>query len=327
MKQVKKSVFNMYSSMLASTLKNISRKLGPKVNALHHIGHFIAKSPEVSSSIGLEVSIYTEEHYWARNGRNVIFPESISVIENLMRAKYEIDDTEGFTLPFLSFAVAMPAGVTSNGYRVPGFLASLSPTEHAEEKLHPFIESINLDRSMYQAVNRVAGRVLVVQYKNPTDGSHGKMGVEEKDLPRLLRCRTVAEYSAEMREYTGLLASNTVSTEEDMAIQFYALKLVAAIGVYNMATDGKRLIDGFPGASIPKLMGHDGSSGLRLSTLQNVAQATKGSPESHYRTWHFRHLRAPCYYRGQYADVPQGSRYVFVSDAVVGQTIDPSTVH
>jgi hypothetical protein len=325
MTQAKKPVYAMYQMMLSETLRKIKKDF-PKANPRHQFGIFFGKNPELASQLGLAFFIFVEENFWEINGRHVIFPDSPAVIDNLMRARYEIDNTNGLTLPFESFVTAMPTCYVSNGHRIPSFLTSFSMTENFEGKLGPFLDSLKVGRETFDLRNnRLEDRLVVVQYKTPSSGLHSRVCVKERSLPSIMRCKTAAEYQSRVLPYTGSLDNGNEDTLENAEIQFFALKFVAAMAIYNAATGGSKLLDGFPGEVMPKLLGHDGSAGMRLSTLHNLASA-KNSPDTHYRSWHFRNLKSEKYYKGEHASTPQGSRYVFVSDTVVGKPVAPSTM-
>jgi hypothetical protein len=322
MSQTKKSTYDMYTTMLAKTEKVIRSKMVPKVNTKHQLGHALRENPWMRQT--LEFSIYLEEYLWERDGRQVIFPESAAVVDNLMRASFDLDSCDGFSLPFRSMVVAMPAGYVHNGLKIPSFLATFARNNTPDEKLHPFLDAVKESHSDYRIDGNASERVLVIQYRDNTD-SWAKVSIVDTDLPRILKCKDAATFSKELGMYKGIKRGFSEYTDQDREIHFFALKLVASMGVYCLATGGKRLLDGFPGATMPKLMGHDGSTGMRLSTLQSVVR-TKESPEAHYRAWHFRQLRDDRFYRGEHAHAPKGSRYVFVSDAMIGQKVDPSTM-
>lgn len=324
MSQAKKSVYDLYSTMLSKSEKLIAKNFGPRVNSRHKLGQTLSENPWMRPT--LEVSIYIEDYFWEFNGKHVIFPESADVIDNLMKAKFEVESSEGFALPFKSLVVAMPTGYRNNGVLVPSFLASYARNDRAEEKLFPFLDALREPHSdfVFEASDP-STNVLVVQYRDAL-GAWAKVSITDRDMPRILKCRNAEELSQEIGLYERVLDGAIDCTPEDRKIQFFALKLVASMGVYCLSTGGKRLKDGFPGTLMPKLMGHDGSGGMRLSTLQNAAKADKESPESHYRTWHFRQLRDARFYKGEYQSMTPGSRYVFVSDAVVGQAVEPSTM-
>lgn len=326
MSQSKKPVYDMYVTLLGKTERMLKKSFGPKVNVRHHIGKTLNETPWLRQS--LDFSIYLEDYLWEQTGRQVVFPESAAVIDNLMKARFDIDSCDGFILPFKSMIVAMPAGYrNSDGLEIPSFLASFALNDTPDEKLYPFVDSLGEPRTDYKFIaSDPSTRIMVIQYRDKSKNEWGKVSVADRDLPRILKCKNAAEFAADVGDYKGLRRGFADITPEDNEIQFFALKLAASIAVYNMATEGSRLKDGFPGTSMPKLMGHDGSDKIHLSTLQNAHKGPREQSNEHYRTWFFRQLRAPRYYQGEHAHKAPGSRYVFVSDAVVGQAVEASTL-
>lgn len=108
--------------------------------------------------------------------------------------------------------------------------------------------------------------------------------------------------------------------DDEVQRQFFCLRLIAALGVYHLATEGKRLRLGFPTITQPKLVGRRPGQVLSPITLTNALPsfASGVAPAGHFRTWHFRQLRDVMYYRGEYEHLPMGSRYTFVTEALVG---------
>ena len=118
----------------------------------------------------------------------------------------------------------------------------------------------------------------------------------------------------------------------DAKMQFYSLRLIGALGVYHLATDGQKLRPGYPGSSTPKLQGKLPGQTLKPYEIASAIPARHVSSGdereihgAYYRTWYFRQLRAPRYYQGEYENRKVGTRYTFVSDTVVGQRSTPYT--
>ena len=125
-----------------------------------------------------------------------------------------------------------------------------------------------------------------------------------------------------MGKYSGGISLS----DTEAVIQYQALKLVGAIGVYNLATDGDKLAPGFPEGSTPKIEGKGADQRLTSYHLQNaipVVVADREVADSYYRGWFFRQLRAARYYKGEYSRRAVGSRYTLVGPAVVGQRSTP----
>lgn len=321
----KKSIYRLYPGMLEDDRKAVAKKFGSGVDHRQVTSEMINRGMVDINS--LEMRIREDEYHCRRNGNRVIFPESRVVLDNLLRAKYEMVTAEGFDLPHASFVLAMPNNFACPGteHQMPALLVSMSTIAEKSAALHAYYQ---LPKQLTQVSSKDT-RLISIVYKHPFDGSHGRSGIELSDLPRLLACSTADEL-----DKTIGLSSNVGSLssgELDRKIQFTALKLVASVGVYHLATEGKRLFEGFPGNAKPQMM-HvtaEQRGDILASTLTNasgVRHEIDSEKDVHYRTWHFRQLRDDRFYKNEFAHLKPGSRYVFVSDAVIGQKVDPSTL-
>jgi hypothetical protein len=103
----------------------------------------------------------------------------------------------------------------------------------------------------------------------------------------------------------------------------YLAKLITNLWVYTQAVDGA-LVPGLPGKV------QDGDVPVfgkaKSFTLKNCAPSLGVDRAEHYRSWHFRQLNDERFYRGEYEHLPRGSRWTFVSEAIVGSKIEPETV-
>lgn len=277
----------------------------------------------------LNFLILSEEFYWKSQGGDVIFPESPAVLDNLLRAKYQMDSPEGFRLPFSAFSVAIPNGYAFNGVRLLPFMVTFIHHRTAQDiTTLPFCRKIGLREppGFGYAESRPEAMALSITFRDPTN-RHAYIRTLQLDeaLPRVLKCQTAMEYKQVVGDYEDKFGVIDL-TESELEAQFLAVKLVAALGVYHMATNGDRLSDGYPGSQEPRMNNRDKSLRMRFSTLRNKADVDAiEARDAFYRTWFFRQLRADRYYQGEHEKTPRGSRYSFVSDTVVGQKVTPHT--
>ena len=126
---------------------------------------------------------------------------------------------------------------------------------------------------------------------------------------RLARCRNInpwnnmnyvfeTETTPLSSVYVG--AVDMIPQEKEMAKVLN--KVIGALTVYHHATKDSQNWD----------FGPDGVLVIRKL------------PGAHYRRWHFRQLRNERYYRGEYANLPRGSRIVFVNEASVNAEREPA---
>lgn len=280
----------------------------------------------------LDFMIFCEEYYWKRMGNHTIFPESETVLNNLVKAKYHLEDSSGIDLPFNSFILAVPQGYKIDGFLIPSCLVTWIKYQSSEnETIFPFCDYTNTERPS-QVNHDSSGeneRSLGIVFRDRKNKEiYNRALALESKIPEILKAKNIEEFNAVLGTYSPDSFQNVIESEyEDLFIQFHLFKLIAALGVYNQATEGKRLFDGFPGSIMPKVIGRDNDQSLRMFTLKNVipSASARSTPEAHVRTWFFRQLNNERYYRGEYEKMRRGSRYVFVNETVVGTHVVPHT--
>lgn len=330
--QEKKSLFDLYPRMMERIVNEMKQSMPSKerksMTPKQMIKVLIEYSPELLHS--LDFLIMAEEFFWERNGSNAIFPESSAVLDNLMRAKYQMDSSEGFALPFDSFFMALPHGYSYNGVRLESFMVTMVPYLRSQDyTIFPFCDHYGIPRpkGVRHDESPENARCISITYRDPENKSAYLRALQTEDkLPLILKCETADEFGKVIGNYHGKVGVIGLNDNE-LKVQFTAMKLVAALGVYNMATKGDRLAPGFPGKQEPKIHNRDRDSKFFYSTLKNAipTERTEVIKDAFYRTWHFRQLRDERYYRGEHENQPRGSRYSFVSDTVVGQKVSPHT--
>jgi hypothetical protein len=332
--QQKKAQYEIYSSMLDNQIKHakvIFDSILPKRPSDSDVLEVLFKqAPQVRE--GLNLLIFSDEHHWIRNGANTIFPENSAVLESLLRAKFQMEAAEGFSLPFESFMVSIPQGFKVDGMRVPSFLVSMFPYHKLNELIvGPFTRHARFSKPVNVRLDEAPADEIAISlcYKDPTSTTaYARTLISTGQIPSILESTSMDELTEGFKPYVNYRGIVGLS-EYDLKIQRVMLKLVAALGVYNMATEGKRLLPGLPGSLEPKLIGKAPTNGLSSSTLANPHSSTgidsRLAGDSFYRSWFFRQLRDERYYKGENAHFTKGSRYVFVSDTVVGKTVEAHT--
>lgn len=319
--QAKKSQYEIYTTMLDSMLKHaktfLQAHLPKGANERDSAAFLFSRTPAMIE--GLNYQIFSEELFWRRNGANTVFPESTAVLDNLLRARFKMEAAEGFTLPFQSFMFAMPQGFTFDGMRIPSFVVTWIPYKQLGDLIFmPFADYVRIKRPSVNLTEDDRGDYSIsLCYRDPADPSlYARTMIGDRDVPKLLAAQTPEEFAAIAGEY-GDIKDVVDATAHDHNLQRVMLRLVAAFGIYNMATDGENLKPGFPGNNKPRYVGHFPDSPVRFMTLRSSIPPQSKEPgqakESFHRTWFFRQLRADQYYKGEYAETPKGTRYVFVS--------------
>lgn len=331
MSQQKKALYDLYPKLLDRIVTDVRRSLpgkeGKKATRKDIFGMVMEVTPNFAHS--LDFLIISEDLFHEDNGSHAVFPESTAVLDNLLRAKYEMTSPEGFSLPFDSFIMAIPHAYTFEGVRLESFMVTMVPYQTSQEYTTiPLCRKMGIPQpdSYVHEESLPDAKSIAITYRDP-DNRAGYIRTLQIDhnLPKILKCKNVQEFRAELGDYESKIGVIDL-TEGELMSQFLAVKLVAALGVYNMATGGSRLVDGFPGKQMPRIQNRDKAQPLRFSTLKNKAEQDVVAPrDSYYRTWFFRQLRDERYYKGDHEKTPRGSRYSFVSDTVVGQKVSAHT--
>lgn len=331
MSQTKKSLYDLYPRMTDRILADIRKGLPKRESRLMKdkeiINLLIEGTPEFVHSLNFH--ILSEEDFGYREGSHAIFPESRAVLDNLLRAKYAMDTPEGFSLPYSSFLMAIPNGYSFDGIQLPSFMATWLPyrTTH-EYTTDPFCRryDLTLPENYGYEESTDETNCLIITFRDPKGPAYIRTMQVDAKLPIVLKCQNAQEFSEAIGRYEDKVGVIELD-EQELEMQFLAVKLIAALGVYHMATGGSRLVDGFPGKQEPRIHNRIKTQRLRFSTLKNKVERDDEpqSPDAFYRTWFFRQLRDERYYRGEHEKTPRGSRYSFVSDTVVGQKVSAHT--
>lgn len=330
MTQAKKASYELYPLLTQKIVASERDFIGREAKNLTEqqvLQRFAKRNPGLSNDHAFY--IMAEELHLKDNGSQVIFPESAVVLDNLLKARFSMESHEGFDLPFNSFLLAMPMGYKHAGCQIPGLLVTWIPgKDFAPGVLSPFLRLLAIEegRTRFSDLPDM-GLLSIVFLDRDSKGARSRSIIYGEDLPDLLKAKDPDGFRSTMVRL-DILRDPDAMDEKEAAKQFYALRLVAALGVYHLATDGKRLKPGFPCSLAPRMDGKRPEQLVAPLTLSsciphNDAVSVK---QSHFRTWYFRQLRDERYYRGQFSSYAHGTRYVFVSESVVGIEVNPSTL-
>lgn len=235
-----------------------------------------------------------EESSWAELRSPTIFIDDFEVLHTLKVAKFSFK-SDSIQRPFETFSISFPEGTYIEGQEVKNCLVSI---RNAQE----WFDVFSLDEGRTDYINDWLmehkdrdEQMLKISY--PIDG----IGI----MDQRVFLSDIEKIDFEQQELVYL---------ERLKKQM--IKIVVSLCIYNSATEGKKLVSGFPQSALklPK-----GSSKLRYrgSTLFGSKQENKGnSPKRKikYRVPFYRNLRAKRYYQGEYQDYQQGSRWVLVKE-------------
>lgn len=284
----------------------------------------------------LDFPILGEELRWKRHGQRVIFPENEVLLDRLLRAKFDLESFQYFKPPFSSFMLPIPCKFRPDDSTVTGLLVNFYPYEDVAKHVHkPLIEYAgkHFDPDVrvsdeHQPGENVLSICQIDKMGNKMKAASVRSSILISKLPEILKVDSVEEFGRKIGTMAKASYSFLELPPEDLKMQFYAFKIVLAMSVYHMATEGKFLQSGMPGQGLPPMVGkynHKTHQSFHLTGTD--AMLIKASPQEHYRQWHFRNLRDERYYQGEHKEKPKGSRWVFVSDSMVGgHDSDPYTL-
>lgn len=317
--------YKIHQLLLSSTAKQIKKsdKQFKKKTDEETIGHLANFQPKFTNT--LDFSIMSEESYWKDNGCNILFPDGEDMLDKLYSAKFDIEGKSGFDLPFDSFVVGIPQGYQIDGQKIPSFIVTyLDYEEHQDIVINPFAKKCKLPPINIHSDPSTSGKkVFSIAYKDPFSPCTVHIMKTADDLPMILNASTPEDYE-QVVKYTQHKENVIQLDEQDLKLQFKIIKLVASLGVYHVATQGERLEKGFPYTGAFKLE----KPGSLIPTLHSYRLPHikhDRSVSEHVRGWVFRQLRHEKYYRGDYAQIEPGSRWVFIDACTVGTKSTPYT--
>jgi len=320
--QLKKPTYDVYplfwDRTIASSRKGLSKSESSKITDTELIRRYCRLNPGFTGEHGFYS--LAEDRYFKSGGSQVIFPESSVVLDNLLKARYAMQSPEGFTLPFSSLVLSPMRGYRYQGVEIPSIFATWVPSaQYRSEILDPFLGELGVAPSQVSYEDLPDQGMLIICYAIRNGAGHRRTAIYGEDLPELLAAKDSNAFVASMRRLS-LMHPDQTPDDDEVKRQFFCLRLIAALGVYHLATEGRRLRLGFPTTTQPRLDGRKPGQAMSPITLTNALPSFgEGvTPVGHFRTWYFRQLRDKMYYRGEYEHLPQGSRYTFVTEALIG---------
>lgn len=263
-----------------------------------------------------------DEWLWDRHGRNVIFPLP-DLVDGILGAKFEVTSDKSLDWPFRSCMIATPNIGPLSIFK--GMMVTWIPyNQMADEQTVPFIKDMGMNAAVDPSVGHESkdGDYLSVTYQLWFEGKwvHNKINMTVSNLPQILCATNPGDFDA------ALGGINDETTEPPSEFKQYGtevgqllLRFISGLAVLYKLNPKTLLSEGLPGVRFsgsgkpPR-----GSVGLVASVPADLKNEHRGD-SVHHRRWHFRTLSNERFYRGEHADLPVGSRVVFVKDSVVGR--------
>jgi hypothetical protein len=289
----------------------------------------------------------------------VIFPESIALVEQMVRSKFNFQKSIDLALPFNSFTLSMPKGIIHDNKELRSIAVRLDNDAEdiksiastfikdiqavSKEDGYDYFDSDHLDALAEKPFNDVGALnsdvsmiSLMVEYdqvgvKNDPDFTEYKL---RSDLLSLALKSNKREDFVSLCKLYDEDASNQHCVDSAFSLKrrgeilYFGIKALASLVVY-MSLDDNKLQEGLPSKFTKD------KYNLHKKTLDSSPYLLKSTPSiergfsakgAHYRQSHFRNLRDERFYRGEHEGKEVGSRWVAVSDSLVNSHSDPFTL-
>lgn len=264
--------------------------------------------------------------YGYQKEKNMLFIEDQNTVDFLMNLKFKTKEGATIVPPFGSFTLSVPSGLKFNGVSIDPVLVyadetlmpdlSLEFKEYAQLKSHNVSDEILIESRKNACLFNF---VFSVHPKSKDDKSLEKsiFSIRESSLIDLLNT-DINDYDTARK-----IIENIAHPLSDYEVKqlLVTLRLIAALSVYNTATDGKHLRSGVPFgfSSKPKKLGllKKEYSQLKFSSIK--LKLPKCKIGETVVTGFMRNLQHEKYYRGKYAKLKPKSRWVEVEGWVTGE--------
>lgn len=289
----------------------------------------IKRIPEIVSAV--DTTIAMEEWDWlASNNKRAYFFKDADLARKVMNGIHRITDPSMLYECPESFLLSLPEELDVNPGGS-GLLVSFMDYKYRSGKLAESFFSAMGRETPETSNDKAIDIMLTVNYLAPND-SKSDMAWTCLSLPLewitdIVRMSEESEYCAFMSDRTRMQDNNYAVplTHDEQVKQFYVFKLVCGFLLFRKALP-ERFINGTPGEGNPLYATKTSARAHFQTLLPPVAKSDRSTSVTHYRSWHFRQLMNERYYRGEHKNKKLGSRFVFVSDSVVGRDIEALTV-
>jgi hypothetical protein len=317
----KKDGYSIYS-LNALRLKKLMLKSGIKVAKKMDIqalcGYLF--SSEICGNLDRHLCV--AETLWNLNGRHVLFPGEHDFYNKLLKSNYSIKGDATLNLPYQSFILAMPKGFTYKGVSIPSVLINYCRRDDRVERYDQASKAMKVMGFKHDEMTMVGQDSLSYFFQNPyeEEGVITQVNQTMTQISGALTARDINEYA----ELLGKIPNELVSmkpmetSEEDKIIQFVVTKIIAGLSVYLSAKGFDQLKDGLPNKGVVTLDNYKTDIKYNFSHLHKVSLDSNSKDGIGTRTWFFRNLKNEVYYKNEYERLPVGSRWVFVSEAKLG---------
>lgn len=272
----------------------------------------------------LEFIVLAEEWMWQQYEAPVIFPETKETLETIYNGKYEVTSAEGIKFPHEAFVLATPKGFTIEGREIGAVFCTFMPFYERRTCIFgPFLERVGAQAQYTTDTGIDDQPTLTLTYRMPTSDKIYRAVIPDEYLVALLLSRSPEEYTERIGNFKHYILAEGLSPDE-ARYQQILLRLIISTAIYTQACPDS-LQAGYPGKE-PKFLEPKNFTPYTRTTLRTRRFAPRDTPVGHHRTWYIRQLRHERFYQNEYSHLTPGSRFVFVSETVVGNDITPETL-
>lgn len=285
----------------------------------------------------LQFSLLCNDVNWIKDGKKIVFIDE-DMAKRLISSTAKISKAKSkdfvFTLPFKSFMVSLPK-ISIDGIEIPPFVCYLTSRREKLLDLARAAESAQRIKECHQTKIEIGEDHPthhvdnLAFYYRVNENQVATQILAPEEIHDLLNADNADEY-VQLRKNKKLDCLSVDLSEDETKIGYHIFKLLVSLSIYHSATGGAHLLKGLP--TIKSVQGMSESIRVKSNAnLHHISSPRKyTSPtDSFIRGWHFRHLVADRYYKGEYADYAPNSRWTIVSETVVTPKdttpIDPYT--
>lgn len=269
--------------------------LAIQVEGFHHEGSFLDNYRMIE--------LMSEELYWVNEGSPVIFLENKALANSLYLASIDFKKQLIVAPPYKSFALSFPDKTVIDGIKLSCCLVSIMTRG----------EFVELSKS-------------ALGFNEPTPEAG-----DENDLYISIRCSHRSDQCdgtfVSLDKLDELEATYSEDCAPDIQKELKILtKIALSLCVYHSATDGEKLVSGYPKSAVKLPKGKTRVDYKGLTLCSPTPHKTTGEQQTprkiKYRIPFFRNLRSPRFYKGKHKDKPLGSRWVWVKELDIGESFN-----
>lgn len=284
-------LYELVSNSIRSSIKK-----GIKAGSINKLGTWqrtwatlLAKRAIVAD---IASNILIHEQIWL-NKPVCYLPENTALVTQLLKTNFE-GQVDTLRCPRKMFMVPIPKGTLFNGQAIKGIFVSLLSVEEKYEMVEEF--SQQFDAPIKFNFTDETGKQIGISYRDPFGKGMIVNNLPISKLRYVLACQTIEEFNelTKKTEKDDIFCYELSRTEQQT--QFDVLRFVVAFVVYMSAHD-----DCVQTVESLKMKGKNKSTAYQINHIKQFKTSGK-------KTAHYRNLRHPRFYQGQYAKWEKGTR-------------------